>query len=190
MKKSGSMLAILGLLALASPAIAQDQGIYLGGSLGYTQYKSSCKRATVPCDDRDDAWRLLAGYQFNRHWSAEVGYGDLGAATGSGANGFFAVKTKAWDLSALASIPVAGGLSALLRLGMYRARTTIDQQGPGVVTPHAAGTNSGFTFGAGVGYNLWKLGLRAEWQRYDGVGTGDIGKDDIDVFSLGALFRF
>jgi hypothetical protein len=72
MKKSGSMLAILGLLALASPAIAQDQGIYLGGSLGYTQYKGSCKRATVPCDDRDDAWRLLAGYQFNRHWSCSA----------------------------------------------------------------------------------------------------------------------
>jgi opacity protein-like surface antigen len=73
---------------------------------------------------------------------------------------------------------------------MYRARTTVDQQGPGVVTPHAAGTNSGFTYGAGVGYNLWKLGLRAEWQRYDSVGTGDTGEDTIDVFSVGAIVRF
>lgn len=192
MKNSKPILAILAVLAAAvgSPAAAQDKGIYLGGSGGYAQYKNSCKRANVPCDDHDTAWRLFAGYQFNRNWSAELGYADLGAATGTGALGTFAVDVRGWDLSALVSIPVAGGLSALGRIGMYRARTTVDQVGPGVVTPHAAGTNSGLTYGAGLGYSLWKLGLRAEWQRYENVGNSSIGEDEIDVFSIGALFRF
>jgi OOP family OmpA-OmpF porin len=192
MKNGRWAVAVLGILgaAAAGPAAAQDRGIYLGGSGGFAQYKNSCKRANVPCDDHDTAWRLFGGYQFNRYFSAELGYADLGAATGTGALGTFAVDVRGWDLSALASIPVVGGLSALGRIGMYRARTTVDQVGPGVVTPHAAGTNTGFTYGAGLGYSLWKLGLRAEWQRYENVGNNSIGEDEIDVFSIGALFRF
>jgi len=46
------------------------------------------------------------------------------------------------------------------------------------------------TYGAGLACNLWRIGLRAEWQRYQNVGTGNTGEDDIDVFSVGALVRF
>jgi OOP family OmpA-OmpF porin len=191
MEKSTTILAILGLLTalVAGPALAQDRGLYLGGSLGHAQYKDTCKRANVPCDERDDAWRFFAGYQFSRHWSAELGYADLGAVRGSGAIGSFSLEVKGWDLSALGSIPIAGGMSAFGRLGAYRVRTTIDQQG-GFGTVHDAGTNTGITYGAGIGFNLWRFGLRAEWQRYENAGNSTIGEDDVDVFSVGALFRF
>jgi OOP family OmpA-OmpF porin len=192
MKKSRTMWAILGLAAVlaASPAAAQDKGIYLGGSLGYAQYKDTCKRILVPCEDHDTAWRFFGGYQFSRAWSAELGYANLGELSASGAAGTLQLQVKALDLSALGSIPIAGGLSAHGRLGIYRARMTIDQQGPAFGVLHDAGTSSGFTFGAGLGYTLWKLGLRAEWQRYASVGTGNTGEDDIDVFSVAALVRF
>lgn len=196
MKNSRSTLAILGLLAVAaSPAVAQDNGIYLGGSWGLAQYRDSCKRANVPCDDRDPAWRFFAGYQFNRMFSAELGLADLGQATGQGdlppfGQGGFRLKVRAWDLSALGAVPVADRLSALVRLGMYRARTTLDQEGQFFAPTHAAGTNSGWTYGAGLGYNIGRLGLRAEWQRYENVGTSTIGEDEIDVFSIAALWRF
>ena len=184
MKRIRSILTILALLAVAAPGIAQE-GIYLGGSFGYSQYKDACDLANVPCDERDDAWRLFAGYQFSRHWSVELGYADLGAVTGAGALGSFTLETRGWDLSALGSFRVAGGLSAFGRLGLYRLRTRVDQTGPF----HDAITNSGFTYGAGLGYTLWRIGLRAEWQRYQNVGS-DINEGDIDVFSLGAVFRF
>ena len=156
MKKSTTILAIVGLAAAAAtcPAIAQE-GIYLGGSVGYVQYKDTCKRATVPCDDTDDGWRLFFGYQFSRHWSAELGYADLAAVTGP--VGTFSLKTEGWDLSALGSIPLAGGLSAFGRLGVYRLRTVLDQPGPFF----GATTDSGFTYGAGLGDTLWRIGLRA-----------------------------
>jgi hypothetical protein len=184
MKKIRSTLMILALLAVAGPGIAQE-GIYLGGSFGYAKYKDTCDLANVPCDDNDEAWRLFAGYQFSRHWSAELGYTDLGAVTGAGTLGSFSLDTKGWDLSVLGSIPVAGRLSAFGRLGLYRLRTSVDQTGP----LHDAITDSGFTYGAGLGYTLWRIGLRAEWQRYQNVGS-NINEGDIDVFSLGALFRF
>jgi OOP family OmpA-OmpF porin len=188
MNRIRSTLTIVALLAMAGPAIAQ-QGIVLGGSLGVAQYKDTCKRANVPCDEQDDAWRLFAGYQFSRYWSAELGYADLGAVTGAGAVGSFSLETKGWDLSALGSIPIAGGLSAFGRLGLYRLRTTLDQSGPLFGATHDAITDSGFTYGAGLSYTLWRIGLRAEWQRYQNVGTS-INEEDIDVFSLGAQFRF
>lgn len=188
MNKIRSTLTIVALLALAGPAIAQE-GLYLGGSVGVAQYKDTCKRANVPCDDQDDAWRLFAGYQFSRHWSAELGYADLGEVAGAGALGSFSLEAKGWDLSALGSIPLAGGLSAFGRLGVYRLRTTLDQAGPGFGTVHEAITDTGFTYGAGLGYTLWRIGLRAEWQRYQNVGSS-INDEDVDVFSFGALFRF
>ena len=188
--KQGKWLVVVGLLAAAaaSPAAAQ---LYAGGSLGYSQFKDICQLANVPCDDKDTAWRAFGGYQVNQYFALELGFGDLGAATGSGGAGSFSIEVKqAWDLSAMISLPVSTRLSGLLRLGAYRVRTTVDQQGPTFGSLHEADTNSGFTYGAGAEYSLGKLGLRAEWQRYDNAATGTLAEDDIDVLSVGLLFRF
>jgi OOP family OmpA-OmpF porin len=192
--KKGRWLAVLGVLlgTAAVPAAAQDdRGLILGGSVGYAQYKDICKRATVPCTDEDEAaWRAFAGYQFSRNWSAELGYAKLGEVSGTGAAGSFKVEVKTWDLSALGGFQLAGPLGVFGRLGIYRARTTIDQEGPAFGSVHDAGTNSGLTYGAGLSFPVWRVGLRAEWQRYENVGTSNTGEDDIDMFSLGVTFRF
>jgi OmpA-OmpF porin, OOP family len=192
--------AILGVLlsAALAPVAAQDseRGIYIGGSVGYSQYQDACDRALVPCDEGDTAGRFFAGYQFNRHWSAEIGVGHFGEATGSGAvvggagSGSFRLKADGWDVTAVATIPLGSGLGLLGRLGVYRVRTTLDQQGSFFAPVHDAGTKSGWTYGAGLSYTLGRLGLRAEWQRYDNIGANSIGSDEIDMFSLAALFRF
>lgn len=188
--KKGRWLVVVGFLAAAAagPAAAQ---LYVGGSLGFSQFKDICAIANVPCDDNDTAWRAFGGYQFNEYFALELGYGDLGAATGSGAPRSFSVESKeAWDLSGVFSFPVATRLSALLRLGAHRVRTTVDQQGPAFGTLHEAKTGSGFSYGLGAEYSLGKLGVRAEWQRYDNVSGGTLGETDIDVISVGLLFRF
>ena len=193
--------AILGILfaAAVAPAVAQDseRGIYIGGSLGYSQYQNACESALVPCDEGDTAGRLFAGYQFNRHWSAEIGAGQLGEASGSGVvagggggTGSFSLKSYGWDVSAVATIPLGSGLGLLGRLGVYRVRTTLDQQGSFFAPLHDADTKSGWTYGAGLSYTLGRFGLRAEWQRYDNIGANSFGTDEIDMFTLGALFRF
>jgi opacity protein-like surface antigen len=197
-KKIGATILGVLLAAALGPAVAQEseRGIYLGGSVGHSQYQDACESARVPCDEGDTAGRLFAGYQFNRTWSAEIGVGHFGEASGSGAvaggagTGSFRLESYGWDLSAVATIPVGGGLGVLGRLGVYRARTTLDQEGSFFAPMHEGGTVSGWTYGAGLSYGLGRLGLRAEWQRYDNIGATSIGKDEIDVFSLGVLFRF
>jgi OOP family OmpA-OmpF porin len=195
MKKSTWLIG-LGLLAAvaAGPVAAQPTtGLYAGASIGYSQFKDICDVvvAGVSCDDNDTAWRAFGGYQFNEYVALEFGFANLGAATGSGAPGSFSTEVKeAFDLSALFTIPVATRLSLLFRLGAHRARTTVDQQVPGFEALHEAKTGSSFTLGAGVEYSLGKLGVRAEWQRYDNVATGTVAENDVDVLSLGLLFRF
>lgn len=193
--KKGRWLIVLGLLAggFAVPAAAQETGLYVGGSIGYAQYKDICDVVSpaVTCDDNDTAWRAFGGYQFNRHFALELGFADLGATTGSGSVGSFSVEAKeAWDLTGVISIPLATRLAALLRIGAHRTRTTIDEQGPAFGSIHEAKTGSSFSYGLGAEYSLGKLGVRAEWQRYDNIDSGQRGETDVDVFNVGLLFRF
>lgn len=191
MKKSRWMLAILGLLALAGPVAAQDRGLYLGGSFGQAEYADTCDNVTTAtaCRDHDESWRLFGGYRFNRTVAVELGFADLGNVTAVTPTGVRDVETRSWDLAAVLSIPIVNRLSAFGKLGAYRARTSAKLIS-GTATPQAGESNSGFTYGAGLGFDLGPLGLRAEWQRYDNAGGGTTGEDTIDLFSLGALFRF
>ncbi len=188
MKNTKAALAAIGILAaaVAAPAAAQEAGWYVGGSIGYSQYKNICNRTNQPCDSTDAAWRGFGGRQFNRHFAAELGYGNLGEAR---ADGVFTAETRSFDVSGVATIPLTGRLGALVRLGVYRARSDVDAD-PASTAVGGGHTNSGFTYGAGLGTNFGILGLRFDWQRYENVGGGAIGEDDIDVFSLGALIRF
>jgi hypothetical protein len=193
--KKGRWLVVLGFLAggFSVPAAAQELGLYAGGSIGYSQFKDICDAVTsgVTCDDNDTAWRAFAGYQFNRHFALEFGFANLGESSGSGAPGSFSVEAKeAFDLSGVFSIPLAARLAALLRIGAHRTRTTIDEQFTGIGTAHEAKTGSSFLYGLGAEYALGKLGVRAEWIRYDNIDGGQRGETDVDVLSVGALFRF
>jgi OmpA-OmpF porin, OOP family len=193
--KKGRWLVLIGLLTAAAsgPAAAQETGLYAGGSIGYSQFKDICDAVAsgVSCDDNDTAWRAFGGYQFNRYFALEFGFANLGESSGSGAPGSFSVEAKeAWDLTGVFSIPLATRLAALLRIGAHRTRTTIDEQGPGIGAIHEAKTGSSFSYGLGAEYALGKLGVRAEWQRYDNIDGGQRGETDVDVFSVGLLFRF
>ena len=52
-------------------------------------------------------------------------------------------------------------------------------------------TNTDLTFGAGVKFDMTRnVALRAEWQRYKDMGGDDTGESDMDVLSVGVLYRF
>ena len=152
---------------------------YIGASIG----KSKIKEACAGCDDKDTAFKLFGGYQFNRTFAAELGYNMLGKVEGGGAS----VEATAWELSAVAGFPVANQLSILGRLGLYHGEFK-----PSGIAGASSQTNNGVTFGVGGQYDLNRnLGLRLEWQRFNNMGGGSIGREsDVDVVSIGALWRF
>jgi OOP family OmpA-OmpF porin len=79
------------LLALGAPLTQAatpapqppESGFYLGAGIGHATAKDWCHEPALAsgaarCDDKDTAWRLLAGYQFNRYLALEGGYHNLG----------------------------------------------------------------------------------------------------------------
>lgn len=170
-------VAVLGIAAatLAFSAGAQttnDQSaFYLGGSVGQSKFKD----CTGCSDDKDTAWRLLGGYQFNRNFAAEVGYHNFGEAKFPGGS----VKANAWELVGVGLFPVSNAFGIYGKLGGHHSE----------LKDGGSETGNGLTYGAGVQYDIMPaLGLRGEWQRYDKVAGQSDSK--LDVLSVGAIYRF
>jgi OOP family OmpA-OmpF porin len=189
--KARKGLAALGLasaMAFAGPALAQDAGWYLGATLGQSKSKDACE-GLPDCDDKDTAWRILGGYQFNKNFAVELGYTDAGEASAS-AGGFSAsVEATIWELVAVGSWPFTPNFSVYGKLGMYRGETDFSTNVPGI--SGESESNTDLTYGIGVRWDFTKnLGLRAEYQVYSDVGGGNIGEGDVEVISIGAIWKF
>ena len=68
--------AMVGLLTaaflFAASALAQQRGFYIRGSLGQSEHSDQCSggAAGITCDDKDTAWKIFGGYQFNQYFAA------------------------------------------------------------------------------------------------------------------------
>jgi len=187
-------VAALGAAAFSLPASAQMSmsSAYVGGGFGQSKFKDACSGGSFPgvsCDDKDTAFKIFGGYQFNKNIAAEVGYTDLGKAKASGGGVTAEEKATAWELSAVGSFPVWQQLSILGRLGLYYGEGKVDA--PGV---SGKKNTTDLTYGLGVGWDFTKnLGVRGEWQRYSKVkfeAAGASDESDVDVLGVSVLWRF
>jgi OmpA-OmpF porin, OOP family len=164
--------------AQAKPA-PDDRGFYVGASVG--QSTADCD---IPsCDDKDTAYRVFGGYQFSRNLAIEGGYSPLGEVSGAGAT----LEANAWDLVGVGIYPINPQFSVYGKLGFYNAEV----KAGGIISGKK--TTTDLTYGLGGQFNFARnLGLRLEWQRYSGVEAPSSagGDSDIDVLSLGVLFKF
>ena len=178
-------LAAAGLAAamVSGTALAQERGLYVGGTAGGSEVRHSCPSG-ADCDHDGTAYRLFGGYQYNPYFSVEFGYAKLSDLVVEGAG---EAKPKAGDISAIASWPVAERLSILGRLGVYRSQLELHFEDGGSVSEH----NSAWTYGLGVNILFGRhLRVRAEWQHYKAVGGPDTGEDNINFASAGLVWLF
>ena len=175
-----------------------DTNLYIGGNVGQTRFSTSCDGVPVSCDDKDTGGKIFAGYQFHPNFAVEAGHFRLGDATATGIVGGVPVSVEAnvrgWELVGVARIPVWQQLSLFGKAGVARSRVSVigtAAVGGSLFTVAAKENSTDFTFGAGAEYAFTRnIAARAEWQRYDSVGGGSTGKDDLDFFSAGLLYRF
>ena len=104
------LLAVCGLASLlGAPALAQEPAYYYGGlGLGEARAKLDAEAiareqagvllGTFDHDERDRAYKVFGGYQFNRNVGIELGYFRLGSF------GFNATTTPAGTLAARSSL--------------------------------------------------------------------------------------
>jgi OOP family OmpA-OmpF porin len=184
-----SWVAALGIAAamFALPASAQW---YAGVGLGQSTFKGdlSCAgTAGFSCSDTDTALKIFGGYQINPNFAAEATYHDFGKVSLSGGGLSASIKSHAFDVSALGMLPFATHFAAYARLGVYFASS----DGTSNVGVNASQSNSGFTYGLGLQWDpISNIGVRVEYQAYNQVGGGDLGKGDIQVLGVSGLWRF
>jgi OOP family OmpA-OmpF porin len=211
--RTSAALGCLALAGLASPiAFAQGTGWYAGGGAGAAASTIDGQRITsglanqglattsMSEDERDTAYRLFGGYQFNRHLGLEAGWFDLGrfgftANTAPPGQLTGDLRVRGLNLDLVGTLPITERFSLLGRVGVTHAQTRGSFGASGAVSnPYGATSTSeremGFKFGAGVAWELspsWQL--RAEAERYridDTVGN----KGHIDVATISVIYRF
>jgi len=185
---------LAGFAAVPTLAMAQakggnaDLGFYAGISAG--QSKTADCPGGGSCDDKDTAYRVFGGYKFHPNIAVEGGYSPLGETSSSFPGGSLKAEANAWDIVGVGSFPLGNNFSVLGKLGFYNAEIKLSGLASGKKT------TTDLTYGIGGQYDFNRnLGLRLEWNRYSKVKAPDVGTvsggdTDIDVLSVGALWRF
>jgi OOP family OmpA-OmpF porin len=200
----------LAIAAFATGASAAEPGWYLGASVGQASAKIDDDRirqnlanqgltmTSIDDDEHDFGFKLLGGYQFNRHFALEGGYfhpGEFNFLAQTSPPGTLAgnAKIQGLFLDPVLILPITEKFSAFGRAGV----TYIDTESGYVATGSASAPPDGdkktvnYAVGAGVQYDFTpRFGMRAELERYridDAVGTSE---GDVDFASIGMVWRF
>jgi OOP family OmpA-OmpF porin len=195
--KKATIASLAGAVALAASqaALAQDAGWYLGGSIGQATAQDWCNGVGpgVSCEDSDTAWRIFGGYQVNRNFAVEAGYHDLGSATASTGSVRLNADATALELVGIGMLPLAERFSVYGKLGVYAGSTDWNVSVPALgLSQGGSEDTTDLTYGLGLRYDINRqVALRGEWQRYTNMGNKDtIGETDVDVVSIGVLWKF
>lgn len=206
-------LAAVAAAALSAPSFAETSSWYAGVAAGAsrTDINKNSLNATgvatnnVSTDETDTAYKLFAGYTFNKNFAVEGGWADLGkfsfnnTTTGPAGTASGTLKANGWFVTAIGILPLNEQFSLFGKLGAINSTVKSQASTTGGLT-FVGGGNSfsskksdwSATYGIGAQYNITKaVAVRAEWERFDSLNGGDnIGKGDVDLLSIGLTFKF
>jgi len=206
-------LALLALVSIAPGAKADNNNFYVLGSIGRSNITTDSSSidalnlrdgflssTTTNNTTNDTGYKAQLGYRFG-NFAIEGGYTDLGrsnftSATTNAANNtqyFYGdATTKLINLDAVGYVPLGKNFSLLGRLGVYNWETDSNVPMPSGELSEITDRGWDVKFGAGLQYDFNDFfGLRAEFERYNGVGNNDTtGNSKVNLMSAGAVIKF
>jgi opacity protein-like surface antigen len=169
---------------------AGETGLYIGLNGGQAVARKYCDNVTN-CKNDDTSLRGEVGYQFTRHWSAELGYTSFGTLFDGRDNNVSAKQdASAWTLSGLGTLPIGTspfGIFGRVGLARYNLSNSGTVQGVAVESKNAIKPY----FGGGVRLDLganWMV--RAEYQLYTDISGVNGVKDNVHGWYAGGAYRF
>jgi OOP family OmpA-OmpF porin len=201
---------LVGALAAGNVLAAEDgTGFYAGASAGMTSSSSDTAAvrnslsalgfaSSVSSDTSDFGFKVFAGYGFTRHLAVEAGYFDAGKAelnaiTIPSGRLFQTWSATGFNVDGVFRYPVTDRFSVLARAGVVQAEGELTTRGNGAVTvlrPNLSESKTSWKVGLGAEFRIVAgFAVRAEWERYR-LPNGAGGDGDVDLFSLGAVYRF
>jgi hypothetical protein len=200
------------LLGLAASVPVQAGDLYAGVGFGNAKMKdnntcgvaSSLLGGGLACtstDNTNNGLKLVGGYQLNDILGFELSYLKFGGTSANARSTSTSVTAATkfdadgFAFSGVGTLPVTKDFSIIGRVGIFRWKVQSEASIPGGGSTLARDTKPGFTIdnvGVGIKYGFSKtMDMRVEWERYKDVGnTLTTGSSDIDLISLGLLFKF
>ncbi len=193
---------VVAATALSSAALAQG---YVGASIGQSDFDVDCTGLTT-CDTKDTGYKLFGGHMFTPYLGVEGGWVDLGKVKATldivgpppvedisaiVFTGSAELKSSGLFLAGIAAAPIGNG-SVFGKIGLANLKSEFTVTALGV-SDSTSTRHTDVFYGIGAGYNFTKnFGVRAEWERFrikysDGI---DEFKDDVDLLSVGVIYRF
>lgn len=169
-------------LAAASAAHAQDNGIYVGGSLGdvSSDYDWRLGGAEGGADD-ESAFKVIGGVRPFDPFAVEVNYVDLGRTTVPvpAVGGEAAVDSRALSVSAVGfyALPL---LDVFGRVGVARW----ESEPRALFASFDTDDGTDLTYGVGAQIRLGGFSVRAEYE------TFDVDDGSVDLASIGVTYTF
>lgn len=156
-------------------------GLYLGAGIGESSVKENASAGNF--DENATGYKAFVGYRFNMlpiiDLAAEGGYVDFGKPSKMLGAQEAQFKIHGAYAAGLLIFPL-GPLDFYGKGGVISAKT---ESTIGSTTSSRTGSN-GF-YGVGAGFYVWKIGLRAEYERYL---IKDV--DRVQMLSVSALWQF
>jgi hypothetical protein len=180
MRITAALVAGLLIAPLEAPyGMAADSGFYAGGGLGQATINDELP-AIGDVDEDDLAWKIFVGYRFGGFiplldLAGEITYRDFGNPDGTN----FEYDANGYDASAL-GIFTLGPIDLFARLGV--GQYDVEKVVSGV---SADDDGTAVLYGVGAGLRIWRVNVRAEWERVEAEGV-----DSIDMYTINAYFRF
>src|SRR5262245_56227776 len=106
-------IAILALTACADVCADDESGFYVGLSIG----DATTRNSEVDFDGSDTAFKVLAGYAFNRYLAAEAAYVEAGTAEDDVGNLKVQFESSGVIASLVGSVPIGEHFSFFAKAG-------------------------------------------------------------------------
>jgi hypothetical protein len=163
------------LLLSATPALAADNGIYLGGSVG----QSSLDIDELSYDADSTGYKIIAGWRFLDWLAVEGNYIDFGSGDDSIDGDKVESEADGLSLSAVGFLPL-GPVDLFARVGAVDWSADLSSDGF-----RAGDDGTDLTYGVGAQFRVWSLSIRAEYEQFDVDAA-----DTVDLISLGVTWTF
>jgi len=177
MKKIRILLVVFSGVFLATPALAQWRGGYVGAGFVSASTENAADFAdaffvNASGDKTATGLKVYGGYMFSRNVGVEVGYYDLGTyEIKSGGTKTDEFKTTAFTVSGVGSWPLGTAFNLNGKLGL--AFTSADYtciQGCGAPFVNTSKSGTTAVIGIGVGWQATKsFSLRADLEQFGHV---------------------
>jgi hypothetical protein len=177
---AAALAASCSLLSL--PALAADNGIYLGASVGQSsvQFDDTIGGESFNFDASATGFKAIAGWRFIDWLAVEANYVDLGSGDDTIDGERLETDINGVSLAAVGFVPI-GPVDLFAKVGAINWNADLQTDSFGSLSDD--GTD--LTYGLGAQFRVWSLSIRGEYEIFD-----IDGPDDVDMFSIGVTWTF